>query len=166
MAANMYMEISDIDGDATTKSFENWLVLESMNWSLTRSVDVTDGASTQRGHANTEFGKVEVTSKLGKASNDIMTNVANGRPRDSIKIVSTRSGEGKSTGQEGYSIWTLYDVVIDAYAISYSGGDLPEETWSLSFTRIAHEFKSTDQKTMKLTKASEFLWDVQKGEIG
>lgn len=161
--ANIFIKISDIPGDATEEDHKKWIVLESLSWNVERIVDVTDGGSTQRGHANTTFGKVEVASQLGLASNKIMTSVANGTIRPEITIHMTRSGESASTGVEAYSIWTLKDVVIDSYSVSYSAEGIPEDTWTLSFISVEHEYKSTNQKTGKLSTENKFLWNVQTG---
>jgi type VI secretion system secreted protein Hcp len=165
MAANMFIEISDIPGDATEKNHEKWIVIESLNWSAARAVDMTDIGSTQRGHANTNFEKVEVTSQMGLASNKLMLSVANGTVRPEITIHMTRSGESSSAGLDAYSIWKLKDVLIDSYSINYTGNGIPEETWGLSYAAIEHEYKSTDQKKGKLKTENTFKWNVQTGMV-
>lgn len=163
MAANMFIQIKDIDGDATEKDHLKWIVIQSCNWNVERSVEMTDLGSTQRGHANSNFGKVEVTSQMGLASNKLMTSVANGTVRPEIIIHFCRSGESASAGLEAYSVWKLKDVVIDSYSVSASEDGIPEETWSLAYVAIDHEFKKTDQKTQKLSTVDHFTWDVQTG---
>ena len=34
MVATMFVKINDIDGDATEKSHDKWLVVESLSWSV------------------------------------------------------------------------------------------------------------------------------------
>lgn len=165
MAANIFVEISDIPGDATEKNHDKWIVLESISWNVERAVDMTDLGSTQRGHANSNFGKVEVASQMGMATNKLMVSVANGTVRPEIIIHMTRSGESASAGLEAYSIWTLKDVVIDSYNVSASAEGIPEETWTLAYTAIEHEYKSTDQKTAKLKTENTFKWNVQTGMV-
>ena len=72
MAANMFVKISDIPGDATEDQHKTWIVIKSLSWNAERAVDLTDLGSTQRGHANTNFQKVSVTSELGLASAKLM----------------------------------------------------------------------------------------------
>lgn len=165
MAANLFLEISDIPGDATEKNHEKWIVLESISWNVERSVDMTDLGSTQRGHANSNFGKVEVTSQLGMASNKLMVSVANGTVRKEIILHMTRSGESASSGLQAYSVWKLKDVIVDSYAVSASAEGIPEETWSMAYTAIEHEYKSTDQKSGKLKTENTFKWNVQTGMV-
>lgn len=165
MAANMFCEISDIPGDATEKNHNKWIVLESLSWNVERAVEMTDLGSTQRGHANSNFGKVEVTSQLGIASNKLMVSVANGTIRPEIIIHFCRSGESASAGLEAYLIWKLKDVVIDSYSVSGSAEGIPEETWTLAYAAIEIEYKSTDQKTAKLKTENTFKWNVQTGLV-
>lgn len=165
MAANMFVKISDIPGDATEKGHDKWIVIQSLSWNVERAVEMTDLGSTQRGHANSNFGKVEVTSQMGIASNKLATSVANGTVRPEIELHMCRSGESASAGLEAYSIWKLKDVVIDSYSVSGSEDGIPEETWTMAYAAIEHEFKSTDQKSGKLATENKFTWNVQTGQV-
>jgi type VI secretion system secreted protein Hcp len=165
MAANIFTEISDITGDATEDKHQQWIVLETVSWNVERAVDMTDLGSTQRGHANSNFGKIEVTSQMGQASNGLMVSVANGTIRPEIIIHFCRSGDSGSDGLLVYSAWTLKHVIIDSYAISASADGIPEETWSMAYTAIEHEYKATNQKTGKLTTKNTFKWNVQTGKV-
>lgn len=165
MAANMFMEISDIEGDATEAKHEKWIILESASWNVERAVEMTDLGSTQRGHANSNFGKCEVTSQMGMASNDLMVAVSNGTIRPKIIMHWCRSGDSASDGLLVYSIWTFKHVVIDSYSISSSADGIPEESWTLAYTAIEHEYKATDQKTGKLTTKNTFKWNVSTGKV-
>lgn len=166
MAANMFVEINDITGDSTVTGFEKMIVIQSASWNVERAVEMTDLGSTQRMHANSNFGKIEVTSQMGKASNDLALAVANGTVRPEIKMYWCRSGESASEGLQAYSTWTLKDVVIDSYAISASEDGIPEETWSLAYASIVHEYKATDQKSGKLSaQKPNFTWNVQTGKV-
>ncbi len=165
MAANMFVKISDIPGDATESGHDKWIVIQSCSWNVERAVEMTDLGSTQRGHANSNFGKVEVSSQMGLASNKLMTSVANGTVRPEIEIHFCRSGESASAGLEAYSMWTLKDVVVDSYAVSSSEDGIPEETWTMAYTAIEHEYKSTDQKSGKLKTENTFKWNVRTGKV-
>jgi len=163
--ANEFMHISDIEGDATDTHHDKWIVIESATWSVERAVEMTDLGSTQRGHANSNFGKVEVTSQMGVASNGLALSVANGTIRPEIIMHWCRSGESAAEGLLAYSIWTLKHVVIDSYSVASSTDGIPEETWTLAYTAIEHEFKETNQKTGKLSTANTFKWNVQTGKV-
>src|SRR5688572_18103526 len=107
MAANMFIKINDIEGDATEEHHQKWIVAESCGWNVERAIDMTDFGSTQRGHANSNFGKFTVSTELGKASAKLMLSVANGTPRDEILVHWCRSGDNLSEGLLVYCIWKL-----------------------------------------------------------
>ncbi|MEE2634231.1 MAG: type VI secretion system tube protein Hcp, partial [Pseudomonadota bacterium] len=46
----MFVEISDIEGDATEENHKNWIVIQSASWNVERAVEMTDLGSTQRMH--------------------------------------------------------------------------------------------------------------------
>lgn len=165
MAANMFVQVSDTPGDATEKEHDKWIVVESASWNVERAVEMTDLGSTQRGHANSNFGKIELTSQMGLASNGLMTSVANGTVRPEIIMHWCRSGDSASAGLLVYSIWKMKDVIIDSYAISASADGIPEETWSLAYRSIEHEYKSTDQAKGKLKTEGTFKWNVATGQV-
>ena len=165
MAANMFVKISDITGDAMESGHKDWIVVQSASWNVERAVEMTDLGSTQRMHANSNFGKVELSSQMGKASNDLALSVANGTVRKEIKMDWCRSGDSASDGLLVYCIWKLKDVVIDSYSLSSSEDGIPEETWTLAYAAMEIEYKSTDQKTGKLKTEGNFKWNVQTGKV-
>ncbi|MCX7561339.1 type VI secretion system tube protein Hcp [Sulfitobacter sp. F26204] len=165
MAANMFCEISDIPGDATETNHKDWIVLNSMSFEMERAVDMTDLGSNQRAHANTNFQKIEVTTQIGKASNELAKSVANGTVRPEIKIEMCRSGDSASEGLKAFSIWTLKHVIIDKYSISYSEDGIPEETWAMAYINVEHEYKATDQQTGVLGTENVFKWNLREGNV-
>lgn len=167
MAANMFVQISDIEGDSPESKHDKWIIITGINWNVARAVDMTDaGGSNQRGHANSNFGKIELTSEFGKASAKLMLSVANGTVRPKIVIHQCRSGDNPDEGLLPYLIWTIEDVVIDSYSVSGSEDAVPTETWTLAYTKITCEYSETNQTNMKLTKVNEFKWNLRTGKVG
>ncbi len=165
MAANIFMNFDDITGDATEANHEKWVVLESASWSIERAVDMTDLGTTQRGHANSNFGKLECATQVGMASNDLMLSVANGTIRPEIIMHWCRSGDSAGEGLLVYCIWTMKHSVVDSYNVSASADGIPEANFTLAYSAIEVEYKETDQKTGKLTTKNNFKWNVQTGKV-
>jgi type VI secretion system secreted protein Hcp len=165
MAANMFMEIDKIPGDATEGNHKNWIVLESASFELERAVDMTDLGSNQRSHANTNFQKIELTTQIGKASNLLALAVANGTVKDSVTMHWCRSGDGDGEGLKPFALWTFKNVIIDKYSVSASADGIPEETWSLAYVGVKMEYHHTDQATGALAKENEFLWNLRSGKM-
>ena len=163
MAANIFMLFDDITGDATESKHEKWVVLESASWSLERAVDMTDLGTTQRGHANSNFGKLECATQVGIASNDLMLSVANGTIRPEITMHLCRSGDQAGEGLLEYNVWKFKHSVVDSYNVSMSADGVPEANFTLAYLAMEVEYKETDQKTGKLATKNTFKWNVQTG---
>ena len=165
MAAYMFVKISDIPGDATEDQHKTWIVIKSLSWNAERAVDLTDLGSTQRGHANTNFQKVSVTSELGLASAKLMASVANGTVRPEIVVEQCRAGDATDAGLAPYLIWKLKDVMICKYDLSANEDGVPEETWDLAYRSIEIEYKATDPKTNALATKGTFKWNLETGKF-
>ena len=163
MAANIFMFFDDITGDATETNHQEWVVLESASLSLERAVDMTDIGSTQRGHANSNFGKLECATLVGIASNDLMLSVANGTVRPEIIMHWCRSGDLAGEGLKEYNIWKFKHSIVDSYNVSASGDGVPEANFTLAYSALEIEYKETDLKTGKLTTKNTFKWNVVSG---
>jgi type VI secretion system secreted protein Hcp len=163
MAANIFMLFDDITGDATESKHTEWVVLESASWSLERSVDMSDIGSTQRGHANSNFGKLECTTQVGIASNGLMLSVANGTVRPEITMHLCRSGDSAGEGLMVYNIWKFKHSTVDSYSVSMGADGIPEANFTLAYLALEVEYKETDQKTGKLSTKNTFKWNVQTG---
>ena len=118
---NTYIHISDIPGESMERNHKEWIPVKTISWEVTRTLDMDDLGTTQRGYANSSFGKVSVSTELSKASPKLMLSVADGTVRKEIQINMCRSGDSAGAGMEPYLIWTLKDVVIDKYDVS--GGE-------------------------------------------
>ena len=166
MVSTLFVKINDIKGDATEKSHVDWIVVESISWSVER-VSEEEGGSAQRGFGKSVFKMVELESELGKASMQLMLSVANGTIRSEIEIHQCRAGDGASRALEPYLIWKIKDCYIQSYAVDGSSESVPKEKWALKYNAIEVEYKTTDLKTGKLTKHThDFKWDLATGELG
>lgn len=164
MAVTMFVEIDKIPGNATERNHKDWINIQSMSFEMERAVDMQDLGSNQRAHANTSFQKIEVTSQIGKASNKLALCVANGTVHPEIELHVCRSGGNESDGLKPFSIWKFKHAIIDKYSIGYNEDGIPEETWTIAYTGVDHEYKDTDAKTGQLSKENNFKWNLRTGK--
>lgn len=165
MAENAYIDIEGAPGEGTVKGYQKWIPLKSVSWEVSRTVDMEDLSTTQRGFANSSFGKISVTSEMGLQSPKLMLSVADGTVRKKTVIHLTRSGATASKGMEPYCIITLSDSVIDKYEVSGGEEQIPEENWDLAYRKIEWEYKKADPTSGELSKGSDFSWDLLAGEM-
>lgn len=162
MAANMFIKISDIPGNADDKKHKDWIVIQNMFFELERPVDMTDLGSPQRGQAIAYFQKIEVTSQMSIASNLLALSVAKGTVRPKIELHVCRPSGNAFEGLEAFSIWTLHDAIIDSYGVTSNEAGIPEETWTIVYKAIKHEYRDTDPQTGRLDdkKKNDFNWNL------
>ena len=165
MVATMFVKINDIKGDATEKEHKDWLVVDSISWSVER-VSEEEGGSAQRGFGKSVFKMVELESELGKASMQLMMSVANGTIRSEIEIHQCRAGDKPGQGLEPYLIWKVKDCYLQSYAVDGSSESVPKEKWAIKYNGVEVEYKTTDLRTGKLsTHAPNFKWNLEAGDI-
>lgn len=165
MAENAYIQIEGAPGEGTERNHKEWIPLKSVSWELSRTVDMEDLGTTQRGFGNSSFGKVSVTSELGKQSPKLMLSVADGTVRKKTSIHLTRSGSSGSKGMETYCEIILSDSIIDKYEVSGGEEQIPEESWDLAYRKIEWIYKMSDPNTQELKTGAEFAWDLLAGEM-
>ena len=163
--ATMFVKINDIKGDATEKSHVDWLVVNSLSWSVER-VSEEEGGSAQRGFGKSTFKVVELESELGKASMQLMLSVANGTYRTEIEIHMCRSGDKPGQGLESYLIWKIKDCYLQSYSVDGSEDSIPKEKWGIKYNAIEVVYNATDIKTGKLSKYKDFKWNLATGQVG
>lgn len=163
---NCFISIGDIKGECTERNHKEWIPAKQLGWEVTRTLDMDDLGTTQRGYANSSFGKVSVTTELSVASPKLMLSVADGTSRKEIKIEMCRSADSAGKGMEPYLIWKLFDAVIDKYEVSGGEEQIPEENWDITYRRIEVEYKKADPTTGALSPGGTFSWDLLAGEMG
>jgi len=163
---NVYISIGDIKGESMERNHKEWIPAKTLSWEVTRTLDMDDLGTTQRGYANSSFGKVSVSTELSCASPKLMLSVADGTVRKEIKVEMCRAADSAGKGMEPYLIWTLHDVVIDKYEVSGGEEQIPEENWDMAYRRISIEYKKADPLTGALSAGGDFSWDLMAGEMG
>lgn len=163
---NTYVKINDIPGESQERNHKEWIPVKTLSWEVTRTLDMDDLGTTQRGFANSSLGKVSLTSELAIHSPKVMLSVADGTSRKEITIEMCRSADSQGKGMEPYLIWKLFDSVIDKYEVSGGEEQIPEESWDVCYRRIEIVYKKADPKTNALGTGGTFTWDVLAGEMG
>ena len=161
---NTFIKIGDIDGECTEHNHEKWIPAKTLSWEVTRTLDMDDLGTTQRGYANSSFGKVSVSTELSIASPKLMLAVADGTVRKEITIEMCRSGAQSTKGMEPYLTWKLFDVVIDKYEVSGGEEQVPEENWDMAYRRIELVYKKADPNSGELGKGGDFSWNLLTGQ--
>lgn len=163
MAANMFVQIDGITGDATEVNHEGWIPVKSVSWSVERAVDLSDLGSTQRGYANVNFAKIAVTSELHAASTELMKLAANGLVK-TIKVSQCRVTNDAESAMQPYLVWVLDDGQVSKYEVSCSEDGVPEETWEMAYREIECQHTIINARTMEAGTTVQFDWNLETGK--
>jgi len=155
-----FLKIDGIDGESADAKHKGEIELQSWAWAEKQ------GGTGQVGVGGHGVGKVAMdhyrfTTNVNKSSPKLFLACASG---EHIKkaVLSVRKA-GKD--QQDYLIVTLSDLHIASYNVGglSNGSVLPEETYTINFTKIEYEYKEQkpDGTLGGSTKAG---WDVSKSQ--
>ena len=159
MAADIFIEIKGLTGDATEKDHKGWFVIKSLSWGMERSVDTDDLGSQQRGYGNAKFNKVVLSSEFGKGSLLLAQAAASGTNYKDIEIHFCRA---KGDGQAGLQVYLKYflkNAMIYKWDMSAAENDVPTENWELAYRELGISYEAVDD-TNKLQTPEKFGWDT------
>jgi type VI secretion system secreted protein Hcp len=131
MAFDAFLKIDGIDGESTDKTHPGEIEIQSFSWSVTNTGSVGGGGGGGAGKAS--FSDMSFQSALSKAGPSLMLACATGRHFPSATLTCRKAGD---KGIEFLKI-KLSDILVSSYQEGGStGADLPEDSFSLAFTKI------------------------------
>jgi type VI secretion system secreted protein Hcp len=142
-----FIKIGDIQGQATDQNHKGWILLESLNSDIVRSIPA-GAKDSQRTQGETMLGDISLVRVLDKSTPKLAEACAAGTqfPEVAVHFCTTVGG-----AEEPYLKYKLKNVVISNY--SYSGnstGDpLGSESLSLSYTEVEWTYVVINPDTLK-----------------
>ena len=136
-----YIKIGSIEGEATEKSHSQWIVLESMEWGVSRAISSGGGGSQVP--SSPSISELTLSKHLDKASPALFLNAVGGS--GTIATVTLELVDS-ATSQVMYRL-TLNDVLVSSQSNSGTAGagsERPKETISLNFAKMKIEYFVVD----------------------
>jgi type VI secretion system secreted protein Hcp len=156
-----FMQMKGIDGEATDKEHDKWVMIESLSSSIRRSI--TDGArDMERARGRTTCADVTVVRQLDKSSTKLEEACANGTFYDQVQIHFCTTVQDKN---EPYLKYTLHDVIVTSYSFhgNAESRPRPSESLTLGYTKVEWEYVQIDPKTGKKQGSVPAGYDPGKG---
>jgi type VI secretion system secreted protein Hcp len=129
-----FIKIGDIQGQSTDQNHKDWILLESMNSDIVRSIPAgaKDSARTQ---GETMLGDLNIVRILDKSTPKLAEACASGKQFPEVEIHFCTTVKGN---EEPYLKYKLKNVILSNYAFSgnSAGNPLGSESLSLSFTEV------------------------------
>jgi type VI secretion system secreted protein Hcp len=151
----IYMKYDQINGAVTAKGFEKWIEVHSFQWGVGRGLSTPTGASADREASAPSVSEITVTKPTDIASHKLLEESLWGEGK-TVKLAFTTTVKDKIDEYIGYE---LTNTLISGYSVS-SGGDRPNESLSLNFTKFQVKFKENDTTGAKLGGAATVGYDI------
>lgn len=136
----IYMKYGSIKGPVTTEGFKDWIELSSFQWGVGRAIGTAARGAYSREHSEPALSEITITKRTDVSSPKLFLDAVAGKLDNKVEIKFTTTTKGKV---ETFLTYKLDDTGISHYSLS-SGGDMPVESLSLNFTKIAETFTGMD----------------------
>ena len=144
-----------IKGDSAVDGYEDWITLDSVQFGVGRAIS-TSGTGKDRDTSNPSFSEITITKSTDTTSGELFQQSCGGKAMGKAELVWIQTG-GTDEGNQPYLTIELTDPIISSYSIS-SGGERPNESVSLNFTKIKFRYDAFDGA--KITKGRDVTWDL------
>jgi type VI secretion system secreted protein Hcp len=134
---SIYMQLKDIQGDATQAGFKDWIRLESFQFGVGRGITTQTGAALNRDAHEPSVSEITVTKLIDKASGPLLQNVCTEKKGQDCKIAFVSQGDPG----EKYLEYSLTNTLISGLSVHGNGNERPIESVSLNFTKVEIEVK-------------------------
>jgi type VI secretion system secreted protein Hcp len=127
----IYVQYGSIKGDVTAEGHVGWIEVNSFQFGVGRGISAPVGGSSDREASAPSLSEVVLSKPTDMATVDLFTEALQGEGQDvTIDFCKTDKGQ-----LNVYLSYTLNNVMISGHSHS-SGGDRPQESISLNYTKI------------------------------
>ncbi len=148
-----------IKGAATITGHEDWIVLDSLQFGVGRSI-MSVGGGSDRETSNPSFAEITCSKSTDIASADLYFQAVAGKSLGKCEVHFMQTHGTDADGQVYLAI-ELEEAIISSYSVS-SGGERPSESFSINFTKISYQYNAYDGD--KVTTGTAKKWDIEKNK--
>ena len=128
----IYMKFPDAKGNVTTKGFEGWIELYSVEYGVSRNIQMVAGKSSDRESGRPTLTSIKIMKTVDEASSILFQAATVGKAADSVEIVVCATDDEMSPILK----YVLTDVIVSSRSIQVTEHDAPMVSLSLSYTSI------------------------------
>lgn len=168
--ASIYMRIDGNDtikGSATVAEIggkKGFFAIDSLSWSAMRNVTVDIGNADNSDGGMVALGEIQCSKQLDGASPFLTTFLFSpGDTGKTVEVVFTKPNRG-GKGLIPYLVIKIENARISNYSVSGSDGTQPSESYSMTYSTIAHTYY-VESEGGKVDKAAEVAFDTQIAEL-
>jgi type VI secretion system secreted protein Hcp len=157
MAADMFLKFApEIKGESSQQGYEGQIEVLDFRFGVVQP----GGFDFAKGGAKVQarLDDLSVTFRTCSASPTLMQYCSSGKHLDKATLSFVKAAGDKAAK---YMEINLTNVVVSSYRTGRGGSDeIPQETITLNFAKIEHEYFATDNKGVA-TSAGKGSWDQQ-----
>ena len=157
MAVDMFLKLTNIDGEAQDKVHAKSIDVLAWSWGLSQSGTFHTGGGGGAGKAN--FQDMTITKYVDRASMTLMGKIATGEHIDEATLIVRKAGGANPLE---YMKIEMKKVMVTSLSTGGSGGeDQLTENITLNFAEVATFYKPQTEKGAD-EPAIDFKWDIAK----
>lgn len=140
---SIFMNYPGVQGDTSDAAHRNWLDIEDLNWSVSRSITSNPATGKDRESANAEMTDLTIIRRLDRATPALFLESCCGKGKD-IVIHLCKTGSGRGT--DVYMEYTLKNALISRYRMKgyRQSGTRPREQLRISFQQLELKYTPYD----------------------
>ena len=155
MAADIFLDIPPIKGEAKDKTHGGKMDVIAWSWGMSNSGSAHVGGGAGSGKVNVQ--DLSVTKWVDSASCDLMKACCNGKHFDTATLIVRKAGEKPLE----YITITMNEVMVVGVSTGGSGGgDRLTENVTLNFAKVKVEYKEQD-KAGANAASPNMEWSIQ-----
>ncbi|HTI39005.1 MAG TPA: type VI secretion system tube protein Hcp [Vicinamibacterales bacterium] len=156
MAADIFAKLGDIKGESIDDKHKDEIEVMSISWGVSNSGSMAFGTGGGEGKAT--FHDLTFMHRVDKATPILMQACATGTHLKEGIITYRKAGKG----QQEYMIVKMNDIIVTGvqHAHGGSGGEGATESISLSFAKVAFEYKP-QKADGSLDAGIHFKYDIK-----
>lgn len=156
MAADYFLQIDGIKGEAGDSKLGGQIEVDSFSWGASNAGTHSSGSGGGAGKVS--FQDIHFTAKVSKASPQLMQACAQGTHIGKVVLTVRKQGGDQ---QDYYKI-VLSDVLVSSYQSGGHDGSnsVPTDSFSLNFTKIEFDYKP-QKKDGSLDSPQHGGWDLK-----
>ncbi|MEI4484317.1 MULTISPECIES: Hcp family type VI secretion system effector [unclassified Phyllobacterium] len=139
----IYLQIDQIQGDATHETHKRWMDIEAIHWNVGRKMNTSAGSAANREASEPTLSEVILTKVSDSSSTKLFQEACAGRTGKKAVIHLVTTGNPGDT----YIEYILTNTLIANYSVD-SNGDRPVETLRLNFTKMEVKYTPYDNNHM------------------
>lgn len=156
----IYLKYDGVDGNVSTKGFENQIELESSGFNAGRQMGMAKRSDANRGHAEPFLSEISCTKHWDDmASGKLLQDALAGVGDKKAKLTFTTTSKNVVVA---FLEVDLEEVVVSNYSIGSGSDGQPSENFNLNFTKLTvTPYQVKDGKATKKDVVSYSMTQMQ-----